>query len=141
MMRHHPQNHNLPLGLSKCIRKSDKNVLSPQHCLTAGVLVLNSSQPWLQPCLRAVPSWTGLDYSKQAEKDRVRVCLGWRPAGRNKSAAATPCSKTKGLRSAGKYRLQLGPAAGKCAMERHHTNERSHSLQPGNGQLGFCQDF
>lgn len=53
----------------------------------------------------------------------------------------TQCSKTKGLRSAGEYGLQLVLAAGKYVMERHLTDERAQSLQPGEGQLFFYQVY
>lgn len=102
------------------------------------MLVLNSSQPWLWSCLRAVP---GLDYSKRAEKARVRVSLGWTPAGRNKAVSVAQCSKTKGLGSAGKYGLQLVLATGKCVVKRCHTDERSRSLQPGKDSWFFYQDL
>lgn len=98
--------------------------------------------PALAPVLlRVVSGCSGLGYGKQAENARVRLCLAWRFAGRNEAVPLAQCSETKELRSAGKYGLQLALATGKCVMKKHHTDDRSHSLQPGEGQLVFHQDL
>ena len=56
------------------------------------------------------------------------------------------CSKTRGLRSACKYGLQLAHATGKHVTERHDflcTDERSHapSLQPEGRTAGISSGF